>query len=363
MGLWAHRPTQLAPHSGPPYARAAVAEVDPNGVLADSDDLVREGRILEAIDLLSAANRRSNAFALEQRLVELRHRACERFHDARPVGDWPRPVTDAPLALGSPPACRRAALSAELLGSAIQQHGCLIVRGLLSPEWCAVLRRDIDLSIDAARDWVSAPEPPERSEWFSPFGPAEHELDRVGRRWLVDVATAYTAESPRTLFHLLQAFDEARVDRLLIDYLGERPAFSLIKSAFRRTAPDATGGWHQDGYVAGDTTRTVNVWVAVTSCGSTAPGLDILPRRMHSMLPTRKDLPIDFVIADEVVAELARQTPVSRPEFQAGDAILFDQWLVHRTGWGGAFTGARYGFECWFFAPSTFPMKWYPFVY
>ena len=256
----------------------------------------------------------------------------------------------------------RGATSA-LLRSAIQHHGSLIVRQLLSPQWCAQLRRDIDLGIDAAREWVNSPGEQQRSEWFCPFDPAADDLDLTGRRWLAQCATAYTAESPRTLFHLLEAFREAGVDHLLAEYFDERPAFSLIKSAFRRTPPDVTGGWHQDGYVAGEGTRTVNVWVVVTACGSNAPGLDLLPRRMRSMLPTRKDLPIDFVIPNEAVEALALETPICRPEFQAGDAILFDQWLVHQTGWGGLFTEARYGFECWFFAPSTFPVKWYPFLY
>lgn len=336
---------------------------DSQRVLGVAETLISDGRILEAIGVLTAANRVRNSFVLEQRLVELRHEAWGRLPNTQPVGDWPRPQTDLFPGSGNPPECTRDELTADLLGSALQHRGSLIVRGLLSPEWCALLRRDIDLGMDAARQWVNTPESSRRSEWFSPFGPAAHELTPTDRKWLSDVGTAYTAESPRTLFHLLEALDEARVDRLLTEYFGERPAFSLIKCAFRRTSPDAGGGWHQDGYVAGSTTRAVNIWVVVSPCGSKAPGLDLLPRRMHSLLPTAKGLPFDFVIPPEAVEDLAKETPICRPDFEAGDALLFDQWLVHQTGSGDNLTETRYGFECWFFAPSTFPVKWHPFIY
>jgi hypothetical protein len=325
--------------------------------------LVGEGRLLDAIAGLSAANRARQSFALEARLVELRHQAWQGLAHQPPRGDWPRPVRDLFPGSANPPECPRSELTAERLASAIQHHGSLIVRGLFSPHWCGVLRQDIDRAMDTARQWVTAPEAPPPSEWFSPFAPAQHTFSAFDRRMMSDFATAYTAESPRTLFDFLEALNEAGVDRLLAEYFDERPAFSLIKSAFRRTPPDAPGGWHQDGYVAGLTTRTVNVWAVVTPCGSSAPGLDPLPRRMDAMLPTCKDASFDFLIPAESVAELARETPICRPEFAAGDALLFDQFLVHQTGCGGSFRETRYGFESWFFAPSTFPVKWYPFIY
>lgn len=337
---------------------------DAQEALTAADALVQGGRILEAIDHLSAANRRANTPAIEERLVALRHLAWQTVAGAQPVGVWPRPVPDLFPHAGNPPECAASELTAERLASAIQHHGSLLVRGLFSAPWCAVLREDIDRGMEAAKAWVAAPPEARRpSEWFAPFAPAEATFGAGDRAMLSTFATAYTAESPRTLFHFLEALGAAGVDRLLGEYFGERPAFSLIKSAFRRTAPGAPGGWHQDGYVAGAATRTVNIWAVVSRCGATAPGLDLLPRRMHDMLPTRKDLPFDFVIDPATVEELARETPVVRPEFAPGDALFFDQFLVHQTGWNGDFTETRYGFESWFFAPSTFPVKWFPFVW
>jgi hypothetical protein len=336
---------------------------DARSTLALADALVRSGQVLEAIRILSSANRSRACPAIESRLVGLRHQAWGAFENTRPVGEWPRTVPDVFGGARTPPECDSRDLTVEAVSSAMLHHGCLIVRGLIGAGWCRRLRDDIDLGIEAARRWLSTDGTAAPSEWFSPFEPAAHELTRDARAWVVASATAYTPESPRTLFDLLEAFDAAKVDRLLAGYFGERPAFSLIKSAFRRTPPDTGGGWHQDGYVAGLGTRALNVWVALNACGSKAPGLDLVPRKMRSLLPTATGLAVDFCISPETVAELARETPIVRPEFEAGDAMLFDQWLVHQTGWGPGMTEPRYGFECWFFAPSTFPVKWYPFIY
>ena len=336
---------------------------DARSTLALADDLARRGQVLEAIHILSDANRSRACSAIESRLVRLRHEAWEAFKDTRPVGEWPRAAPDLFRGGRVPPECDSRDLTVDVVASAMLHHGCLIVRGLIGSEWCRRLRHDIDLGIEASRRWLSAGGKVPPSEWFSQFEPAASELTPEGRAWIVASATAYTPESPRTLFDLLEAFNEAKVDRLLAGYFGERPAFSLIKSAFRRTPHDTGGGWHQDGYVAGADTRALNIWVAMSACGSKAPGLDLVPRKMRSLLPTAKGLAVDFSIAPETVEEIAKETPIVRPEFEEGDALLFDQWLVHQTGWGPGMTEPRYGFECWFFAPSTFPVKWYPFIY
>jgi hypothetical protein len=68
-------------------------------------------------------------------------------------------------------------------------------------------------------------------------------------------------------------------------------------------------------------------------------------------------LPVDGVmtphsVSYDLVAELAQENPTVIPEFAPGDAILFDQILLHRTHLTEAMTEIRYALECWFFAPS-----------
>ncbi|NND66331.1 MAG: hypothetical protein HKN19_01975 [Halioglobus sp.] len=38
-----------------------------------------------------------------------------------------------------------------------------------------------------------------------------------------------------------------------------------------------------------------------------------------------------------------------------GDAVLFDELALHRTGVSPSMTETRYAIEMWFFAPSMFP--------
>jgi hypothetical protein len=57
--------------------------------------------------------------------------------------------------------------------------------------------------------------------------------------------------------------------------------------------------------------------------------------------------------------------PPSSPVFEPGDAAIFDQFLLHQTNASPNFSQPRYGFESWFFAPSTYPdpNRWIPLVY
>jgi hypothetical protein len=156
------------------------------------------------------------------------------------------------------------------------------------------------------------------------------------------------------------------VKRVVTDYFGESPALSLIKIAQRRLAPEASGGWHQDAAVYGADARTLNVWVPVSRCGDIAPGLEMWPRRLDHIVETIGSEGVaEFFARKSEVAKLTDQLAPARPVFDAGDAAIFDQFLLHRTAAGPAFSETRYGFESWFFAPSTYPdpNRWIPLVY
>ena len=137
---------------------------------------------------------------------------------------------------------------------------------------------------------------------------------------------------------------------------------AVTKFAMRKVPPDAEAAWHQDSFL-GETTRTINVWITLSECGPDAPGLDVLPTRLDEFVERPFPPPLDYVVTPETVEQLAETTPVVRPHFQPGDALLFDQYLLHQTGWGEGLTKPRYGFECWFFAPSTYPDGNTPLVF
>jgi hypothetical protein len=46
---------------------------------------------------------------------------------------------------------------------------------------------------------------------------------------------------------------------------------------------------------------------------------------------------------------------IARPRFEAGDALLFDERFLHKTGVSRGMTRPRHAVEAWFFAPSRFP--------
>jgi hypothetical protein len=188
----------------------------------------------------------------------------------------------------------------------------------------------------------------------------------MSRAFIMAGGTGYVPDSPRLLFDLLDAFDAAGVKRAVTEYFGEAPALSLVKLAQRRLDPSASGGWHQDAAVYGRTAQTLNFWVPVSRCGDIAPGLEMYPRRLENLVGTYGTVGVDeYSALPEQVAALTDETPPVRPVFDAGDAAVFDQFLLHQTAASPDFTEPRYGFESWFFAPSTYPdpKRWIPLAY
>jgi len=122
--------------------------------------------------------------------------------------------------------------------------------------------------------------------------------------------------------------------------------------------------WHQDGAFLGDDIRTVNVWLTLTHCGDTAPGLDVVARRFHGLAETGTEGAIfDWSVGDPVVERVADGAPIVRPVFEPGDALLFDNMFLHRTAVDVSMTEPRYAIESWFFAPSKYPQDQVPLVF
>ena len=47
--------------------------------------------------------------------------------------------------------------------------------------------------------------------------------------------------------------------------------------------------------------------------------------------------------------------PILRPIFEPGDALLFDELFLHKTGSDPAMPNPRFAIENWFFGASAFP--------
>lgn len=324
--------------------------------------LAGEGRYRDAIELLSRERPEDLDLQALRELVQWRHIAFDP-EAGRP--HWPPALPDPFAGVREPPEIQRTELTAAMLGGAIQHHGSLLVRGMITPEQTRSLSDVVGRALDAAQSFEALRNGggvPQESPWFAPFPLAPGDgMDIHGRAWGISTGGVWTADSPRALFDYVSFLKGHGIIRLIEQYLGERVYLSLGKSTLRRVPPDSTTGWHQDGAFLGPQIRTINCWLALTDCGDDAPGLDLYPRRLDSIIETgTKGAAFNWTVGDGMVAELERAAPVVAPRFNAGDAMLFDQMLLHRTGVRPGMTRERLAVEAWFFAGSTFPMKQMP---
>ncbi len=331
-------------------------------LLARAAQLAADGDALVAIHELTVANRQHPDASIERELVRLRHAAWPEIDRTGP--EWDTQVPDVFEGTDGIPEVSADRLDGLTIRSAVEHHGAIVVRGLLPPSWCARLREGIDHSWQAI---ASFQETKRRDPaWFDPLDTSEYGLSMMARAFIMQGGTAYVPDSPRLLFDVLEAFDECGAKQLVTSYFGEPPALSLVKLAHRRLPPDAKGGWHQDAAVYGMNARTLNVWTPVSRCGDVAPGLTMWPRRLDYLVKTHGTTGVDeYRAVVEEVELLTADVPPCSPVFEPGDAVMFDQFLLHQTNASPDFSEPRYGFESWFFAPSTYPdpNRWIPLVY
>jgi hypothetical protein len=323
--------------------------------LAEADRLEADGRLLDAISILTAADRVEPDAALERALVRLRHEA---FAPVEP----PEAVTPAVQAEEVPsgplPELRPDELDIESLRTGMARHGCVLIRGLIPAEVVDALKSGIDAAFDAFDAGVDGAPVSETEPWYVPFEPRPGTYRIGGRRkWMREGGGIWTVDSPKMLFLLTEVIRDLGIDRLVEDFLGERPALSANKCNLRKAAPGNCGDWHQDGAFLDGVVRSLNLWMALSPCGTNAPTMDIVPRRLDELARTGTEgTYFDWAVAPDVAEEVAGGPDrIIRPSFDAGDAMLFDHLFLHRTAASVDMPDVRYAIETWFFAPSNYP--------
>ncbi|HTK17578.1 MAG TPA: phytanoyl-CoA dioxygenase family protein [Acidimicrobiia bacterium] len=336
--LWRRTPPE-------PPLEAAAAPLD------SAAALVERGELLAAIELLTEANRRARDVRIEEQLLELRYQAYAKGPRPSEPPFQPEAVTDMfPGAIV--PEIDAALLTVDAVRSAILCHGSLIVRGLLQPDRVRSLVDDIDAVFDGYDRFRERGKVDEDPEWFKPF---KYEPKLKERHFRRQAGGVLAVDSPRALFNVIEAFDESAVGNVVREYFDEPPALLAKKWTLRRTPHDAgPSDWHQDGAFMGQGIRSLDVWVALSHCGDTAPGIDIVGRRLDEIVERGTEGAwLEWTVGPGVVERVARGNVV-RPVFEAGDAVLFDHMNLHRTATDPSFTHDRYAIEAWFFAPSTY---------
>jgi Phytanoyl-CoA dioxygenase (PhyH) len=317
------------------------------------DALEARGRLLEAIDLLRAGCEADDVEAA-QRLLQLRRAAFDRLPRDTASTRWPPTTADPFPGLTGPPELSADEVNADTVGGSILHHGSLIVRGFAEPAVAAELADGIERTFVAIDAWREAGRKRDAtSQWFTPF------VDKPAmREWVRAGGGVWAVESPIVAERIFDMYRTIGMRDILAAYFSEAPAVSCEKLTLRKVGPDAVPSWHQDGSFMGDAVRSVNVWIALTDCGGDAPvpGLEILPRRVDELLETGTfGSMFPNSIGHALVERVANTDGIVRPAFRAGDALLFDDRLVHRSAVSDGMTGYRYAVESWFFSASKFP--------
>jgi hypothetical protein len=323
--------------------------------LRTADDLIAESEPLDALETLTELNRKNPDPDIEERLVLLRRDAFSALEQSEGRASWPPEFEDPFEGIDGLIEIKAPDLSLEVLGGAVRHHGHLLVRGLLPQAMVDRLVDAIDRALAAQEAHKQGAPASETAPWFVPIpshpryptapGGLEHTMQN---RVLV-------VDSPRALFEIAEVFGEIGIDRLVGDYLGDRPVMAENKWVlWRMDSQMGAGPWHQEISVLGDGPfRTLNVWLTLSACGENAPGFQFLPQRMDSII----EPDIFFGFSSETLAGVADMSKIVSPIYEPGDAIFFDEYLVHNTQVRPDMPELRSFIESWMFAPAGHPLR------
>lgn len=351
--------------NSPPASAGAPAEqaLRHAAALADRDDY------RGAIECLDAANHARSDARLERQIINYRIAGARRLNRAEVA--WDASHDDGFSATVGLPEIDRASLSASALRAGILGKGGLIVRGLMPSQQVTEARNCVRRALESRRAFAEGRQSESEQRWFArpeavAGGPVQ--FDRLGGEQFTDTGSVWAVDSPASAAYMIDFYRQIGMPELLECYFGEPATLSVRKWVLRCVPPNNGGqsGWHQDGQFMGANIRTVNLWIALTDCGTgaDAPGLDIVADNTREIYATgTHGAPFDWTVGQGLVDEIGQRHPVVRPHFAAGDAIFFDHYNLHRTGYGTADVRPRYAVEAWFFAASRAPDSQQPLLF
>jgi hypothetical protein len=313
----------------------------------------------DEIARLTEANRAAPDRATERELMRLRHLVGMQLLDASNGSpEYVRPDAERLPAVEPLPEIAAADVTPGLIRAGILRDGCLLVRGLVDRSEALQLAQEIDRSFHERdrHDETGAAE----EGYYEAFAP-DPSYPPVGvRGWIKAGGGVLAADSPTVSFQMLEAFERAGVPELVSGYLREPAVISVHKTTLRKAEPSVPGAWHQDGNFMGEV-RALNLWLSLSRCGDEAPGLEIVPRRLDSLLPTKtEEAFLEIQVSQSKAEGAAGDKGIASPIFEPGDALFFDEMFLHQTGSDPSMPKPRFAIESWFFGASAFPTEYAP---
>jgi hypothetical protein len=243
------------------------------------------------------------------------------------------------------------------LRAAILRDGCLLVRGLIDRGRARAYADGIERAYSKRERHEQTGA--DTDGYYQVFRPRPEAGEPIEREWIKMGGGLLAVDSPRLGAELLDLLGQSGFPQVVDGYLGEPAMWSAQKTTLRKAAPSVAGAWHQDGKFMGDV-RALNLWLSLSHCGDTAPGLDVVPRRLDFVRTQTEEAMLDYQVSQLAAEQAAGDRPILRPIFEPGDALLFDEMFLHKTGSDPSMPHPRYAVESWFFGASGFPRDYAP---
>ena len=295
------------------------------------------------IETLEAGEIEFESPVRQRQLIALRAAEGRRLITNPPLRQEVSTTSDIRLPVGKNdvPQCEIAALQPSFVRSGIASHGSLVVHNAIDSDVVAELVDGVESALSADAD--------SRFEFGGLRG-------LVAREWVGSTDSVLLCDVPGMMEKVLRKYRAAGLFDLAADVLGCAPVLSAKKCTLRRVPADSNGQWHQDGAFLGAGIGALNYWLALTDCGEHAPTIDIVPKRIDHIVETGSAGALfDWSVGESVAIDIAGPQGVTRTHFEAGDMILFDEMMLHKTATSPTMSSPRYAIEFWVFHPATFP--------
>ena len=260
-------------------------------------------------------------------------------------------MSPLPAAPGQLPEIERSELDVEMLRRGIRGNGAVVVRGLFDGHTTDDLRASVSSAYSAYDRWKATGELEPDDPWLdlAPIGNPRHRSVRSFNR---EGGGVFAFDSPRAAFVLTDALVSYGIRDLAAEYLQAPPVLTIEKTTLRTIGPDAQvdHGWHQDGAFMGPDNPALNIWIALSDCGTDAPSMKFVPHRLDGIVPTGTDgAAFSWTVSPTEVSRALRGVEAQTVSFMPGDAIFFDEVTLHSTATTPTMTKPRMAIEAWMF--------------